>query len=294
MEQQLIVPVYLNQRVVFDLLAMLEGGVSHVTRIGMLDETRDATQGRFGAEFGLTKALAALFSIGVKGELSREAGSGSAVSRDEDRIHTPASLFFQLRNRLQDGGVLTHLKRDREPKTHELVEFEARLTRNPLIQTMDSFVSLMEMADAFSDSSDASKTGQKKAKRQNSAIVQQMQAFRDKLSAGDSIDIVAEGIAGDYAAVITLERDYLNDPTMADLVDGTFTVVGKVTNVILQGPRGISLLRRSALTIMPPEIIEGMTNSLAELGEKQSFNLPKLGMEVPPPAFQVLPVAIFA
>ena len=290
----MIVPVYLNQRVVFDLLAMLEGGVSHVTRIGTLDETRDATQGRFGAEYGLTKALAALFSIGVKGELSREGGSESAVSRDEDRIHTPASLFYQLRNRLHESGILKRIDAGYAPTARDLVEFDASLVRNPFIQTMDSFMSLMDMAAVFADEPAGTKTAQKSAKRDNEKTVRQMGVFRAKLAEGDSVDLVARGIAGNYQAVITVETEYLNDPTMADLVDGTFTVVGKVTNVVQAGAKGISLLRRSSLTVMPPEILRGMSNSLAELADKGSFNLPDLTMEVPAPAFQLIPVAIFA
>jgi hypothetical protein len=303
MEQRLIVPVYLNQRIVFDLLAMLEGGVSHVTRIGALEQTRETTQGRFGAEFGLTKAFAALFSIGVKGDLSKEAAAGNAVSRDEERIHTPASLFYQLRNRLQDSGALTRIEAGYVPRARDLVEFDASLVRNPLIQTMDSFLSLMEMAVAFTDEpgggkasqkASGAKPDQKSTKRENERLVQQMRVFREKLAEGGSIDVVARGIAGDYQAVITLESEYLNDPSMADLVDGTFTVVGKITNVVAAGAKGISLLRRSALTVMPPAIISGMSGSLTELADKGSFNLPELWMEVPAPAFQVIPVAVFA
>jgi hypothetical protein len=159
---------------------------------------------------------------------------------------------------------------------------------------MDSFLSLMDMAAAFSDEPSGSQSGQKKAKRENDKTVKQMQAFRQKLVEGDSIDVVARGIPGSWQAVITLESQYLNDPTMADLVDGTFTIVGKVTNVVPAGAKGISLLRRSALTVMPREIIAGMTASLAELADKESFNLPEFGLEVPAPAFQVIPVAVFA
>ena len=32
-ENELIIPVYLNQRIVFDMIAMLQGGIATVTRI---------------------------------------------------------------------------------------------------------------------------------------------------------------------------------------------------------------------------------------------------------------------
>jgi len=134
----------------------------------------------------------------------------------------------------------------------------------------------------------------KQAKKDNVRILKQMGTFREKLVEGESIDVVAQGIPGGYQAVVTLETGYLNDPTLADLADGTFTVVGKVTKLVPAGNSGISLLRRSSLTVMPPGIFEQMMESLAELSAQESFNLPSPDLEVPGPAMQVIPMAIFA
>lgn len=294
MAQQLIVPVYLNQRIVFDLLAMLEGGISHVTRVASVEQTHETTERRFGAEFGLSKALASLLSIGVKAGQRKENAAEDSLRRDEERIHTPASLFYRLRNQLTEDAVLHIIGPDYTPGVSDLVEFSASLIRNPLVQTMDSFLSLMEMAMAFGEGASGAKSTQKQAKRDNGKTVHQMQVFRRKLTEGDSIDVVARGIAQNYQAVITLEAEYLNDPSMADLVDGTFNIVGKITKIVQEGEGGISLLRKSALTVMPRNILDGMRDSLASLSDSEGFNLPDLDLEVPGPAFQVIPIAIFA
>ena len=67
----------------------------------------------------------------------------------------------------------------------------------------------------------------------------------DNPDEGDTIDIIAEAIPGAYKAVVTLESEYLNDPTMADLVDGKFSVVGKVIRTVEAEKGTISLLRQS-------------------------------------------------
>lgn len=56
MTEKPIIPVYLNQRIVFDLLAMLEGGLCHVTRVVSAENKTGQNHRRYGAEFGLSKA----------------------------------------------------------------------------------------------------------------------------------------------------------------------------------------------------------------------------------------------
>ena len=294
MPEDLIITVYLNQRIVFDLLAMLEGGISHVTRVATAGQRREMDERRYGAEFGLSKALASLLSINVSGGRRRAGETEEAVKKDEERIHTPASLFYRLRNQLRKDGQLRAVADDYSPKVHDLVEFAAAMVRNPLVQTMDSFISLMEMAVLFSDEVSGGKSQQRQAKRENERVLKQMKAFLEKLKSGDTVDIVAEGIAGEHRAVVTLETEYLNDPTMADLVDGKFTVIGKVIRTVGTGEGAISLIRKSAFTVMPNSILKGIMGSLANLSNDQGFNLPELTWELPGPAFQVIPIAIFA
>ncbi|MCL6613164.1 MAG: hypothetical protein K6U03_00865 [Firmicutes bacterium] len=294
MRKEMIIPVYLNQRIVFDLLAMLEGGISHVTRVASAEKRADVDEHRYGADFGLSKALASLLSINISGDRKRVAETGGTVQKEEERIHTPASLFYRLRNQLRDEGLLQTVNESYSPKVHDLVEFSAAMSRNPLIQTMDSFISLMEMAVMFDDQSQAGKSNQKQAKRENERILKQMVAFIEKLKTGDTVDMIAEGIVGKSRAVVTLETEYLNDPTMADLVDGKFTVVGKVIRTVGSGEGAISLIRKSALTMMPKNILQGIMVNLTQLSKEQGFNLPELNWELPGPAFQVIPIAIFA
>ncbi|MBN1899787.1 hypothetical protein JW926_00510 [Candidatus Sumerlaeota bacterium] len=120
-----------------------------------------------------------------------------------------------------------------------------------------------------------------------------MKVFSEKLKSGDTVDMVAQGIAGEHQAIVTLEIEYLNDPTMADLVDGRFTVVGKVIRIVSKGDT-ISLIRKSAFTLAPKNILENMRNILSQLSDSKGFNLPEIKWELEGPAFQIIPIAIFS
>ena len=64
----LIVPVYLNQKLVFDLLAMLEGGIATVTGVTRTNEDVDTSESNGRAGFGLGEALSMLMRVDLSGE----------------------------------------------------------------------------------------------------------------------------------------------------------------------------------------------------------------------------------
>ncbi|MEM6506117.1 MAG: hypothetical protein AAF711_11790 [Planctomycetota bacterium] len=295
MGTDLIVPVYLNQRMVFDLIAMREGGLSHVTQVASASEASRKDEKAYSSQFGLGKALSSLLSVGVSSERTGQESLGSNEQRSEQRIHTPASLLYRLREQLLADGQLKQLGDESDAGVHELVEFTAELSRNPIIETLDSLASLMDFAVLFDDPKPLAGKGKgnRVQKSQNQQQVEQIKGFSEKLRAGDTVDVIADSVKLDSKALITLEIEFLNDPTMSDLVDGNFTVIGKVIRKVGQDD-SISLLRKSALSMMPQKMLDQMLLLFNNLGATEGFKVPAVTQDLQGPAFQVLPVAIFA
>jgi len=121
----------------------------------------------------------------------------------------------------------------------------------------------------------------------------QMESFISTLVASDTMDLTTAPLKSGYRCVITLEKQYLNDPSMSDLVDGTFRVIGKVTRVISDDEGAISLNRKSAMSRLPgPMMVQLM--EVFEGPDLKGFSLPQMEWEIPGPVMQVLPIAIFA
>jgi hypothetical protein len=293
--ERLIVPVYLNQRLVFDLLAMLQGGISTVTAVTKTEASNSSSQEKAGAAFGLSQAFSTLLKIDISGERSSSSMNNEANKISEERVHTPASLFYQLRNILLEKKLLKLLSVEVSPEPGDIVEFEASLKRNPIVETIDTFSEMLNMAMLFQD-----KAGQQKGTKRNNQgseyqkIQKQMMAFSETLKTGDTIDLTADNLSTTHAAVITLETGYLNDPMMSDLVDGKFKVLGKVIRSLDSDAESISLIRKTALSKMPAPLLEQVFGQLATLGSEQGFGIPALTLEIPGPAIQILPVAIYA
>ncbi len=106
---KLIVPVYLNQRLVFDLLAMMQGGISTVTSVSKTDSSGSSDTDKVKASFGLSQVLSSLLKIDLSGEKENKETTNKVDSISEQRVHTPASLFYQLRAMLLEKKLLTHL-----------------------------------------------------------------------------------------------------------------------------------------------------------------------------------------
>jgi hypothetical protein len=294
--RELIIPVYLNQRVVFDLIAMLQGGISTVTRITSLESNAHSDNQQYGAAFGLSKALSSLLKIDVSGSKNKSNEESQDVQKAEDRVHTPASLFQVLRTNLIENKELAVVDNDYKPKVRDIIEFTAQLRKNPIIQTMDTFVGLMEMAILFTEESSQPykhKGGKPSKVDTNKLIKKQMEQFLENLKTGDTVDIVSDKLNCGYKVVITLEREFLNEPTMSDLVDGQFNVVGKIIRVIENENDSINLIRKTAISAMPEKLLNETFSHLSALSVDHGFNIPSLELKIKGPVIQVLPIAIF-
>jgi len=90
----LIVPVYLNQRLVFDLVAMTQNGIATVTQVSQSQESSSSQSGSISSSFGLSEAFSTLLKIDLSGQKSSASEDGASISSSEERVHTPSSLFF--------------------------------------------------------------------------------------------------------------------------------------------------------------------------------------------------------
>lgn len=295
MNNHLVVPVYLNQRLVFDLLAMLQGGIATVTRLERTESHENRTEEQLRSQFGLADAFGSLLKINLGGDRLKQVSGGGATSLAEDRTHTPASLFSVLRRELTDLGILKAAT-DSLPEPGDFVEFTAQMRKNPLVEGLDSITELFALFQVFT-AQEASPKGSGNLRRDKQGgefarLSTQLKHVSDSMKQGNTQDLVALTLEK-RKVIVTLDTQFLNDPTMSDLIDGTFKVLGKVTRCVHENNESISLLRKSSLN-MAPDVIEKLVAAFESLQDSKNFKIPPMEAEVAGPAFQIIPVAIFA
>lgn len=272
---ELIVPVYLNQKIVFDLVAMSQGGIATVTKVSEYSTTSEHQTGKLSASFGLSDAFATLLRIKLSADKSKGFESGSLQNTAEERVHTPNSLFFNLRNWLKQENKLKN-NTDNMPKPGDFIEFEASLRRSPIIVGLDAITKLMELSEVFTSPSQLKK-GQKQKPSELAVMTKQLNSLSESLKEGGSRDLIADNINDKYKAVLTVEEQFLNDITMSDIVDGTFKVVGKVIRVVSNNQDSINLLRKTPLA-HAPEIMTQFIAAFQSL-DSDTFSMPEMQTE---------------
>lgn len=296
----LVIPVYLNQRIVFDLISMLQDGISTVARVTSIEETSSKDERRYGASFGLGQALSSLLKISVGGKRDSTQESNDRNERSEERIHTPASLFQKLRKELATKGGLTKIDGEPKPETGMIVEFVARMRKNPVLEAIETLLGAAELAQSFSEFS-SKKPGLPAKKKEHqqpesdvAILIRKLRNFHERAASGDFVDIIGNLRGSSYVAVISLEKVYLSDPRMSDLVDGEFVVVGKVVNILGTSNESVNLLRRVALGAINRNILDQEFAILRQTAEQANIKVPNPDPEVRGPLMQVIPVGIFA
>ena len=93
--------------------------------------------------------------------------------------------------------------------------------------------------------------------------------------------------------ILTVDQEFLSDPSLADLVDGQFVVLGKVTRVLRQKDDSVNLLRNTVLGGLSPDILNKLKDGLYSMREA-GLEYPEIVTHIQAPALQIVPLAIFA
>lgn len=122
-----------------------------------------------------------------------------------------------------------------------------------------------------------------------SELKDQMDLLKSAVTSEGSQDFIAE--MDKVRVVLTTEQDYFIDPTMNDIIDGTFRVFGKTTRVIADNTEGISLLRKTAVGKFGP-VVEALGPAMEGM-QDSGFSGP-IETDISGPTMQVIPIAIFS
>ena len=162
------IALYLNQRVTFDLLAILEDGFAQMTTLQASSSSSEGSAVEAGGQLGIGNPFAFLgLSLGGKGKRDATTKSDEVIS--EQLFHTPTSLFARLREQLMEKGLVKVLEANlvafEDVVPGQFVEFEAVLRRSPAVSVLETVIGLapiMEAVDVSPAPSSAGSTGQKR------------------------------------------------------------------------------------------------------------------------------------
>ena len=290
---QLMVPVYINEKIVLDMLAIIEDGFSTVSQVSYNEHKENSNVQKL--ESGVSTSaniLSKLLKIDLKGEVSHSGSSGENTSVAKEKVHTNVSLLSRFRTFLVNEKILKSGFDTANIKIGDFIEVEGELQKNPLINYLDIFLDLFRMVDIFTEKPQlGSKTQTKAQKQQENEIVTQIKSFADELKHSGTIDFILSDDVG--TVVLSAQEQYLSNDNISEILGGHFKVLGKVIAICKDETENVDLLRKTTLSIFPIDQITEIFSGFQNSGIKQ-FNLPELKTQIPGPAVIVIPVAIYA
>lgn len=293
---QLIIPVYLNEKTVLDMLAIIEDGFSMVSEVTSSNQDASSSTGKLSGGISTKAILDKLLKIQLEGSFQKDKSTTSEVDTKLEKVHTNVSLLSKFRSELIDGNLLTCKAGDNldisNIKAGDFIEIEGELQKNPMIDIMEKFIDVFRMADIFTDKPQlGSKKVSSEKKNTDNITVRQMQSFLNELKHTGTVDFILESSAG--TAVLSAQEQYLANDNISELIGGTFKVLGKNIRVCKEDEDGINLLRKTTLNILDNTTREQFL-SMFKAEELAKFNLPDVRFMITPPAVIIIPVAIYA
>lgn len=293
---QLIIPVYLNEKTVLDMLAIIEDGFSMVSEVTSSNQDASSSTGKLSGGISTKAILDKLLKIQLEGSFQKDKSTTSEVDTKLEKVHTNVSLLSKFRSELIDGNLLTCKAGDNldisNIKAGDFIEIEGELQKNPMIDIMEKFIDVFRMTDIFTDKPQlGSKKVSSEKKNTDNITVRQMQSFLNELKHTGTVDFILESSAG--TAVLSAQEQYLANDNISELIGGTFKVLGKIIRVCKEDEDGINLLRKTTLNILDNTTREQFL-SMFKAEELAKFNLPDVRFMITPPAVIIIPVAIYA
>lgn len=292
-KDELLVPVYINEKIVLDMLAIIEDGFSTVSQVNFTEYKEDSSLKKVEAGVSTSASiLSKLLKINLSGDLSHLGNGGENKTVETEKVHTNVSLLSRFRSHLVNENILRSKFVVSNIQVGDFIEIEGVLQKNPLIDYMERFVDIFRMANIFDEKPPVgNRTQAKDLKKQEEVTMKQIQSFSNELKHSGTIDFILSEEKG--TLVLSAQEQYLSNDNISEIIGGHFKVLGKVIAVCKDETEGIDLLRKTTLSVLPESLMKELFSELQ--GEELSeFNLPSLVTKINGPAMIVIPIAIYA
>ena len=295
--KNLIIPVYLNQKIVFDFLAIIEDGIAQIQTIQRKEKYSSDSHSEIEGEIGTSNILSFL-KINLKSNLSGKDGSENEKGITEERIHTPTSLFSKLMDYLYENKLIIEIKKDSDFNNSivgSFVHYTGTLEKNPIISFFESFEKGINVFNVFQTNDQSQGKKGSNNKDPNKIMFDQITLLSESLKSGNITDIICKLDNTNIETVLQTNIDYFNHKSMNELIDGKFNVIGKVIKVTtnLKDDK-INLLRNTSLSMIGKKIIDSFTTEIDSEEIKESGLLfPKIKTEIIGTSMLIIPIAIY-
>lgn len=284
MKKKFPIPVYLNQRIVFDILAMIEDGFSSISEVKTTDGTSKSKQEAGTATFGISNVMSTLLKIDVNANRQTQNQDTGQTERKFEKIHTPASLLNKVMKFMEhekDSIVIEGALDIRKIDNGDFIDITTRLSPDPVYKVMTEMTKLTGLLTGH---------GQAFGVQADSEIEAQIKAMAELFNDGDIIYVVGELYNSIYKVILSIEPDSVLRGMDLRQITGNYRVFGKVSNIISDQNKSFDFGAGTNFDILKrlnPDVGEDIENLPLDLSSKTQ------NRQVSGPLIQITPIAIY-
>lgn len=280
-KNKLTIPIYLNTKIVFDMLATIEDGFAEVKNV----QTSKSKNRENDIETNIgSNNLFAFLNVGIHGNHKGNSSNGETVI--EERTHTPVSLFQKLKGLLDNEKLIN---RDiTNLSVGDFVEVQGTLKNNPVIDMLSGFKELMALANLFTDNKP--KNSRRDNLMVNSKFNAQIDGLIKGLQADGKKDIICE--ANGMSVVLPTDENYFLNNNMSEVTDGNYKILGKVIRICIDDGE-ISLLRNTVFSKLQLDKMEEFQKMFSDPSLSQFVGDDGIKTVITNPVIMIIPIAIY-
>lgn len=270
-----ILPLYLHETNVFDMLAMMSDGISTVESVTSSKTNGSLTNADVGASLSSEGLLSSFFKIGMNASITSGENSSSEQTSSLTKIHTSGSLLFKLIETLRSSGLLLECFDESLPEPGTIISIQLELRPVPIIDFFEKVRDLIPAMDALTQSSAPQQNGSRK-KAPNSemqTILKIIDLFLPKMQAHDSMQLIGIPSHEAFKAVLQIDKKFVQHTDLSALLDGTYTVLAKVAQTVNRKDQEIDFIRNTTLNMIP-DFMNILGSVMSSISSGQEINVP--------------------
>ncbi len=281
--KNLIIPIYLDTKIVLDTLAIMNDGLSMVRSITTSESSADKNSSTLDAKVGV-KNLFSLLNMGGEYNKNNEDSISTSNIEKYEKTHTMASLFTKMKNNLDDLG---QIKTDfASVKAGDFVEMNGDMNINSLSDLLNGIKELLPMLNNFDNNNTNSNSSTNSTNRK---INKQIGILKKLINPDNQLDVILH--SKDINAVIPVNEAYFVNSNKKELTTGKYKVLGKVVDKAIEG-KSISTLRYSSLSFLSNDILKQFMEAFNNDEINKMLKEP-IKFNVEGPALLIKPIAIY-
>lgn len=283
--KDIILPVYLNQRFVYDILATINGGFTEFYEIKDRDEDNKRVDGTVKSSIGTDNSFL-LIKADIDASLNAETENSNQKEKNYKKTHTPTSLFMQVYQYLVDNKQIKMLSGTNDIddiSSGDFVEIKSSIKQNTMVELFYKMNKALDLTNVFIKFGNTNNN--------DKIVVNLNQNIKNVIKLIDSEDDkVKYGVCkiGDRQIALKLNKDYFINGDYTEINNGEFRIIGKVLEVIPENEK-VSLNRDNIIGLYDTKIFEEVKEAAGNIA---NMKFEEFQDEIDGKTCVIMPIAI--